>query len=741
MFGSGYNTSSRFSIFSNKKYIYRPPKTHLNVGLLNSYSTYYDQSIWILKNGQAYAVGDNRDGKICHNLPKKVLDKETEIIIIDKNGNPFKFLSAVCGYEYTLYLVMGEASTSSSQLLYIKKNPLFLSINSHGSLFLYGGCDTAVAIDSEGGIFIIPQSISDSPAVKIEPIFMPDNEKPVKAAFCNEKILFLSLNGRVFECSLPSKGKQALIEVPELKGMTIVDISGICNHCLAVCDDGRVFGYGKNSGLRLGFDERIRKIDSFTVIKSLAPNKIVAAYAGGWHSLFKTSEGKILACGRNSYGELMLNNEGGNIYPPVEISIKEKVSFCVASNCGSVAFLEGFVPPSMPNTFISDVNKSSSSSKSSTIVSPKVKSSSGSKSPTIASPKVKSSSEIDELKKLIVSKNEENTKLKEELTRLKKENEELRKNHAKEIDDARKEIDKLRLARQEDKKAIDDLEKAMKKTGKSQLEVFDVSTLDKYERVKKLGRGSSSVVYEVVKKVSYALKILEFENDDDDENKEVKIDIEKLKRFGLEHEVLNQLDHPNIIKTYGICFGDSSHEPAILLQYCPSSLKKRIKKLSDSEKKQVIMELCSAMKEVHSAGIIHRDLKPENILLDDDNHVIVSDFGLCTLIEKESESQSRTQMAGSLKFMAPELLQGKTDYNEKVDIYAFGVVLYLVLNKGEYPNISVIDVGNGKQADIPKSFTKYSTDLIKKCWNFNASERPSFNEIFDSLQTNLSNLI
>lgn len=726
MFGSGLNDSSRFSIFSNERCIYRLQKTHLNVGLLNSYSTYYDQSTWILKNGQAYAVGDNRNGKICHNLSKKVLDKETEIIIKDKNGDPFKFLSAVCGYKYTLYLVMSEASTSSSQLLYIKKNPLFLSINSHGSIFLYGGRDTAVAIDSEGGIFIIPQSISDSPAVKIEPIFMPDNEKPVKAAFCEEKILFLSLNGRVFECSLPGKGKQALIEVPELKRMTIVDISGIRGHCLAVCDDGRVFGYGTNSNLRLGFDKRKSKIDSFTVIKSLAPNKIVAAYAGGFHSLFKTSEGKILACGSNKYGELMLNNEGDDVYPPVEISIKEKVSFCVACNCGSVAFLEGFVPPNMPNMRISDVNKSSSSSKSS----------------TIASPKVKSSSEIDELKKLIVSKNEENTKLKEELTRLKKENEELRKNHAKEIDDARKEIDKLRSARQEDKKAIDDLEKAMKKTGKSKLEVFDVSTLDKYERVKKLGRGSSSVVYEVVKKVSYALKILEFENaDDDDENKEVKIDIEKLKRFILEHEVLNQLDHPNIIKTYGICFGDSSHEPAILLQYCPSSLKKRIKKLSNSEKKQVIMELCSAMKEVHSAGIIHRDLKPENILLDDDNHVIVSDFGLCTLIEKESESQSRTQMAGSLKFMAPELLQGKTDYNEKVDIYAFGVVLYLVLNRGEYPNISVIDVGNGKQADIPKSFTKYSTDLIKKCWNFNASERPSFNEIFDSLQTNLNNLI
>lgn len=125
MFGSGLNDSSRFSIFSNERCIYRLQKTHLNVGLLNSYSTYYDQSTWILKNGQAYAVGDNRDGKICHNLSKKVLDKETEIIIKDKNGDPFKFLSAVCGYKYTLYLVMSEASTSSSQLLYIKKIHFF----------------------------------------------------------------------------------------------------------------------------------------------------------------------------------------------------------------------------------------------------------------------------------------------------------------------------------------------------------------------------------------------------------------------------------------------------------------------------------------------------------------------------------------------------------------------------------------------------------------------------------------
>ena len=107
----------------------------------------------------------------------------------------------------------------------------------------------------------------------------------------------------------------------------------------------------------------------------------------------------------------------------------------------------------------------------------------------------------------------------------------------------------------------------------------------------------------------------------------------------------------------------------------------------------------------------------------------------------DSETMSRTQMAGTLMYMAPELVQGRTDYDEKVDVYAFGVVVFMILTKGEIPKISLYDVGAGKKADIPSSVSSFSRDLINKCWSYKASDRPSFAEICDTLKGNESKLI
>ena len=48
--------------------------------------------------------------------------------------------------------------------------------------------------------------------------------------------------------------------------------------------------------------------------------------------------------------------------------------------------------------------------------------------------------------------------------------------------------------------------------------------------------------------------------------------------------------------------------------------------------------------------------------------------------------------------MAPELLQERTDYDEKVDVYAFGVVVFQILMKGEFPRIGIAEVISGHQA-------------------------------------------
>lgn len=73
--------------------------------------------------------------------------------------------------------------------------------------------------------------------------------------------------------------------------------------------------------------------------------------------------------------------------------------------------------------------------------------------------------------------------------------------------------------------------------------------------------------------------------------------------------------------------------------------------------------------------------------------------------------------------------------------YAFEIVLYLILNNGEYPQISIGDVANGKIAKIPESVTSFSQGLIKKCLSFQESDRPSFDEIYQTLINNKSKIV
>ena len=292
-------------------------------------------------------------------------------------------------------------------------------------------------------------------------------------------------------------------------------------------------------------------------------------------------------------------------------------------------------------------------------------------------------------------------------------------------------------------------QKINQKKTKGTIQVLDIPFIDSLVKDKTLGRGATSEVCKVYKREFYALKIFDIElckketdaenNNDDDDDEEIEIDIDKMKRFINEYEILSQLDHPNIIKTYGFCFGDRKHPPSILLELCQSNLKKKIKTLQDFDRITIILEIASAMKAIHKARIFHRDLKLENILIDSENHVKLCDFGLCTLIE--NESLSRSQFTGTLSYMAPEIIQGKKNYTEKVDVYSFGVVLFIILTKGEYPNIGLLEVGSGKMAEIPEFVTSFSKELIQKCWSFDASNRPSFEEIFGILNDNKDKII
>ena len=95
---------------------------------------------------------------------------------------------------------------------------------------------------------------------------------------------------------------------------------------------------------------KIKSVSSFTEILSLVGYKISKVYAGCSHSLFQTRKLKILSCGSNRYGELLLSSGPGNsVYSPTETTINGGAELCIAGDCISVIFLGSSPSPNTPN--------------------------------------------------------------------------------------------------------------------------------------------------------------------------------------------------------------------------------------------------------------------------------------------------------------------------------------------------------------------------------------------------------
>eukprot|EP01132_Coremiostelium_polycephalum_P001514 gene1514-1906_t len=130
--------------------------------------------------------------------------------------------------------------------------------------------------------------------------------------------------------------------------------------------------------------------------------------------------------------------------------------------------------------------------------------------------------------------------------------------------------------------------------------------------------------------------------------------------------------------------------------------------------------------------ILHLDLKPANLLVDNNWTVKVADFGL----SKIKKGSSTTGQAGSPLYMAPEMLLNK-EYDEKCDVYSFGILVWELLTKLEpynklytsYPAL-VDGVANKQQRPvIPEYFPTRLKDFLNRCWEHYPSKRPSFEEI------------
>lgn len=177
-----------------------------------------------------------------------------------------------------------------------------------------------------------------------------------------------------------------------------------------------------------------------------------------------------------------------------------------------------------------------------------------------------------------------------------------------------------------------------------------------------------------------------------------------------EARTIAQLEHPNIVRLFE--FGVDDGYPFLIMSYAArGSLRNYYPKGSRLPAAQVIeytQQIASALDYAHKNKLIHRDVKPENMLIGQNEQMLLSDFGL-VMMAQTSRSQSSSDLAGTIAYMAPEQLRGRPRFAS--DQYALGVVVYEWLCGRRPFNGSFAEIASQQMMEAPPSLCEMEPGL------------------------------
>ncbi|XP_032597919.1 calcium/calmodulin-dependent protein kinase type II alpha chain isoform X5 [Drosophila grimshawi] len=197
---------------------------------------------------------------------------------------------------------------------------------------------------------------------------------------------------------------------------------------------------------------------------------------------------------------------------------------------------------------------------------------------------------------------------------------------------------------------------------------------DNYDIKEELGKGAFSIVKRCVQKSTgfeFAAKII-------NTKKLTARDFQKLER---EARICRKLHHPNIVRLHDSIQEENYHYLVFDLVTGGELFEDIVARefYSEADASHCIQQILESVNHCHQNGVVHRDLKPENLLLASKAKgaaVKLADFGLA--IEVQGDHQAWFGFAGTPGYLSPEVLK-KEPYGKSVDIWACGVILYILL--------------------------------------------------------------
>ena len=231
---------------------------------------------------------------------------------------------------------------------------------------------------------------------------------------------------------------------------------------------------------------------------------------------------------------------------------------------------------------------------------------------------------------------------------------------------------------------------------------------ERYEITQLLGEGGMSFVYKAIDKQlqrAVAIKTL----------KPVYVEQEKfVERFKREAQTAANLNHPNIVQIFDWGIGD---EPFFVMEYIEGSTLTSIiskkKTLSISDILFIGAQVSSGLQAAHSQGLVHRDIKPGNIMITPEGKVKVTDFGIVSLQNEESDITKTGSILGTASYISPEQAQGKPVSKES-DLYSLGTVLYeLITGRPPFEGETPIATATKHITDKPEKLSVYRQNIPK----------------------------
>lgn len=268
----------------------------------------------------------------------------------------------------------------------------------------------------------------------------------------------------------------------------------------------------------------------------------------------------------------------------------------------------------------------------------------------------------------------------------------------------------------------------------SSLHNTPLKTLDRFEIIEELGRGSQGVVYLAQdSQLERNVAIKTFHDSSD-----FKAAQQQLLK---EARSISRLQHPNILTLFEANKNDS--QTYLVFEYLDgASLKKFLQfkgKLSVELALEIIIPILDAIDYAHERGIIHRDLTPSNIIINSSNKPKLMDFGIADVLGRQTSGDA---ISGSLHYLSPEQCENKPPLPSS-DIFTIGLVLAELLTGKQVitadNQFAIINQIVNEPIEISDSISPAVREVILKAINKDPNQRyETANEMKQALVTHLN---